>query len=76
MLRNYLAAALRNLARGKLYASISILGLALGICAALLMALVLRNQYTYEHFIPGYERIYVAVSTLIPKGRPRDRERA
>jgi putative ABC transport system permease protein len=72
MFRNYLAAALRNLARSRLYASISIFGLAVGMCAALLMVLILRNQYGYDRFIPGYDRIYLAVSTLIPRHRAPD----
>jgi putative ABC transport system permease protein len=72
MLRNYLAAALRNLARGKLYAAISIFGLALGLCATLLVALILRNQYSYEHFVAGYDRVYLVVSTLIPQQREPD----
>ncbi|HEV7714516.1 MAG TPA: ABC transporter permease, partial [Steroidobacteraceae bacterium] len=69
MLRNYLAAALRNLARNKLYASISIAGLAAGLCAAIIISLALRNQFTFDRFIPGYERIYLAVSVLSPPGQ-------
>jgi putative ABC transport system permease protein len=72
VLKNYLAAAFRNLARGKLYASISIFGLALGLCATLLVALILRNQYGYEHFVAGYDRVYLVVSTLIPQQREPD----
>ena len=36
MFRNYLAAALRNLVRNRLYAAINILGLGIGFAAALL----------------------------------------
>src|ERR1044072_3067479 len=72
MFRNYLAAALRNLARSRLYAGISIAGLAMGICAALLSFLVIRNQFTFDHFIPNYERTYLALSVLAPAGRPAD----
>jgi len=72
MFRNYLAAALRNLARGRLYAGISIAGLAAGICAALLTFLIIRNQYTFDHFIPHHERTYLALSVLAAAGRPAD----
>ena len=72
MLRNYLASALRNLARGRLYAAISIAGLALGLSAALILALILRNQHCYDCFLPDHERIYVPLSTLIPKQRAPD----
>jgi putative ABC transport system permease protein len=58
MLRHIAIAAFRNLAANKLIAAIAILGLAAGIAAALLMALVVRNQMSFEHFIAGHERTY------------------
>jgi len=64
MLHNMLAAALRHLARGRLYTVISVLGLAVGLCVALLVALVIRNQYSYDHDVPGYERTYAAVNDM------------
>jgi len=70
MFRNMLAAALRHLARGKLYAAIAVLGLAVGLCVALLAGLFIRSQYSYEHFVPGYQNIYLATLTLNITGRP------
>src|SRR6185437_8005528 len=70
MLRNYVITALRNLARNKLHAGISIFGLAIGICAALLMSLILRNQMTYDSFIPGYQRTYLTVMRLTRPDHP------
>src|SRR5690348_1363988 len=58
MLRNCLAAALRNLARNRLYAAINIGGLAVGLAAAVVAALYVHGELTYEHFLPGYRRIY------------------
>lgn len=72
MLKNYLAAALRNLIRNKLYAAIGICGLAVGVSAALSAALVLRHELSYEHFISGYRDVYLVVSELIPQGRAPD----
>ena len=72
MLKSYLTAALRNLARSKFYAVISIVGLAIGIWAVLTLALLLRNQYSFDRFIPSYERIYLAVSVLQPANRAPD----
>jgi putative ABC transport system permease protein len=69
MFRNYFAAALRNLARNRFYSAISITGLSMGLCALLLTGLVIRNQMSYDHFIPGYERTYLAASALIPTDR-------
>jgi len=68
MFRNCLAAALRHLARNKLYTAISVVGLAIGLCTALLAALVIRNQYSYDHFVPGYERTYIIQPVFSPLG--------
>jgi putative ABC transport system permease protein len=68
MFRNCLAAALRHLARDKLYTAISVLGLSIGLCTALLAALVVHNQLSQDHFIAGYERIYIAVTAITPPG--------
>ncbi len=68
MFRNCLAAALRHLARNKLYAAISVLGLAVGLCTALLAALVVHNQLSHDHFIPGYDRVYMGVTVITPPG--------
>jgi len=58
MFRNYLAAALRNLVRNKLYAAINIVGLAVGFAAALLIALFARDELTYDRWLPAFERTY------------------
>jgi putative ABC transport system permease protein len=68
MLRNYLAAALRNLARNRLYAGITIFGLAVGFAAALLIGLYVRDELTYDRFVPGYERVYRVSQTITIKG--------
>ena len=59
MFRNYLAAALRGLGRSRLHAAISIFGLAFGIAAALIAALVLRAETTYDAYVPARERTYL-----------------
>jgi putative ABC transport system permease protein len=71
MFRNCLAAALRHLARNKLYTAVSVIGLAIGLSTALIAALVIRNQYTYDHFVPGYERTYVVQMVVTPVGIAR-----
>jgi putative ABC transport system permease protein len=58
MFRNYLAAALRNLGRNRLYAGITIAGLAIGFAAAMLIGLFVRDEFSYDKFVPGYERVY------------------
>ncbi len=70
MFRNCLAAASRHLARNKLYTAISVLGLSVGLCTSLMAALVIHNQLSHDHFIPGYERVYVVASAITPPGHP------
>jgi putative ABC transport system permease protein len=70
VLRNYVVVALRNLVRNRLYASISIVALAVGFCAATLAGVTLRNDLTYEHFIPGAEDTYIAAAVALPTGHP------
>ena len=58
MFRNYLAAALRNMSRAPLYAVINILGLSVGMAAALLIALFVRDELSFDTWIPGYQNVY------------------
>lgn len=71
MLRNALAAALRNLSRNVIYASISIAGLAIGFATAILIALFIRDEFSYERFIPGHDRTYLLQSyQTVPSRAP------
>ena len=58
MLRNYLSAALGNIGRNGLYAGITILGLSVSFAAAILIGLYLRDDYSFDRFVPGHERVY------------------
>ncbi|MGZ3369891.1 MAG: FtsX-like permease family protein [Caulobacteraceae bacterium] len=62
MFRNYLTTALNNLARNRLYAAITILGLAVAFTVAILVGQFVRNEFSYDRWIPGHERIYRIVS--------------
>jgi putative ABC transport system permease protein len=71
MVRHILIAAWRNMMANRLISAIAILGLSVGIAAALLMALVVRNQMSFDHFIPGHARIFMMVNDdIISKGQP------
>src|SRR6185437_9339025 len=73
MLRNYLAAALRNLGRNRLYAGITIAGLAIGFAAAMLVGLFVRDEYSYDKFIPGWQRTYrISQVVTIPGSKAAD----
>ena len=73
MFRNYLITALRNLIRNRLYAASSIIGLAVGFAAALLIAVFVAGEYTYDRWIPGHERIYSLWSSFTYDNRRDDR---
>jgi putative ABC transport system permease protein len=58
MFRNYLSAALGDLSRNWFYAGVTILGLAVSFAAAIVIGLYLRDEYSFERFLPGYEQAY------------------
>ena len=58
MFRNYLTVALRNLFRQKLYSSVNILGLAVGMACCTLILLFVRDEWRYDRYHPHSERIY------------------
>jgi putative ABC transport system permease protein len=70
MLRNYVISALRNLERNRLYAAITILGLAVAFTAAILIGQFVRSELTYDHWIPGYKQVYKISNTLTQPDQP------
>src|SRR5690606_24885361 len=58
MFSNYLKIAWRNLVHNKIYSAINILGLATGMAVALLIALWVYQECTYNRFLPDHERLY------------------
>lgn len=58
MLRNYLKIAWRNLFRNKGYTAINIIGLAVGVCCFVLIALFVKNEWSYDQFHTKADRIY------------------
>src|SRR5260370_42154560 len=68
MFRSYVAAALRNLARNRLYAGVTIVGLAIGFAAAMLIALFVREEYSYDRFVPGNGQVYRVSESILNIG--------
>ena len=58
MIRNYLKIALRNLQNQKLYTSLNILGLGIGIASCLLILLYVSHEFSYDTFHSKADRIY------------------
>ena len=72
MIRNYLVTALRNLGRHKLYGFINIGGLAVGLACALFITLYLRDELSYDKWVPDSENVYRIESTFIFPGKDPD----
>jgi putative ABC transport system permease protein len=58
MFRNYFKIAVRNFQRDKIYSSINIFGLAVGMTAFILVALLLQFIYSFDTFHKNYKRVY------------------
>src|SRR5262245_59868051 len=58
MFQSYFTAAIRNLFRDRAYAAINICGLALGLAAAVLIGLFVRDELSYDGAYPHSERIF------------------
>jgi len=71
MLRHYLITATRNFTHHKLYSFINIVGLAVGLACAILIALFLRDELSYDRWIPGSSHLYRVEMTVHAPGRPQ-----
>jgi putative ABC transport system permease protein len=69
MFRNYLVTALRNIVRYKLYSFINIAGLAVGLCCVVLIALFVRDELSYDKWIPGSANLWRVEVTFHAPGR-------
>ncbi|HTI59877.1 ABC transporter permease [Mucilaginibacter sp.] len=58
MIRNYLKIAWRNILSNKIYSALNILGLAAGMAVALIIALWVEYQYSFDKALPNYEQLY------------------
>lgn len=58
MLKNHFLIAWRNILKSKGFSSINIIGLAVGMAVTLLIALWAINEYSFDRFLPGYQRLY------------------
>lgn len=69
MFRNYVTVAVRNLAKNRLYAAINIIGLAVGLASCILIVLFVRDELSYDRWLPDAERIYRVESRFDIPGR-------
>ncbi|MHB8815724.1 MAG: ABC transporter permease [Steroidobacteraceae bacterium] len=70
MFRHYISMAARGFVRHKLYSFITIAGLAVGLGAAILILLFVRNQLSYDDWIPHTSNLYRLEVTFHSPGQP------
>lgn len=59
MFKNYLKIAFRNISKQKLYSTINIIGLTLGITCCIIIYLFIQDEYSYDKFHDNSEDIYL-----------------
>jgi len=64
MLRSYIKIAWRNITRHKIYTVINVIGLALGICACLVIYLITSYDFSFDRFHPDGDRIFRIVGEI------------
>jgi putative ABC transport system permease protein len=69
MLRNYVVTALRNIARHKLHSFINIAGLGVGLACVIFVLLFIRDELSYDKWVPGTQNLYRIEKTSLPLGR-------
>jgi putative ABC transport system permease protein len=66
--RNYLTVAFRNIIRQPGYSSINVIGLAIGMTCAVLIASFIYDEYSYTDHHPDSDRIYRVLSVSTDDG--------
>src|SRR5580698_7205527 len=68
--RHYLVSALRNLAKHRLYSCINIAGMALGLACSVFVILFIRDETSYDKWVPNSSRLYKMETVTHVPGRP------
>ena len=58
MVKNYLKIAWRNITRNKIFAVVNILGLTTGLCACIIIYLIISYEFSFDRFHPDNKRIF------------------
>jgi len=69
MIRNYIVIATRNLMNSKLYSTINIVGLSIGIACCLLLALFVLDELSYDKYNKNASEIFRVVNLQIEGSR-------
>lgn len=69
MLRNYLTITFRTLAHNKVYSAINVIGLSIGLAAAMLIMLYTKDEVSYDQFHANNPHIYrITSKSITPEG--------
>lgn len=71
MFSHYLKTAYMNALRDKQYLIINIMGLAIALCAVILIALFVRDEFSYDKWLTDYQRIYKIENEVNFPGSPQ-----
>ncbi|HOO10777.1 MAG TPA: ABC transporter permease, partial [Cyclobacteriaceae bacterium] len=63
MLKNYFKIAVRNLLKHRAFSTINIVGLSIGIACCVLLALYIKDEFSYESKFRDKDRIYRIYTT-------------
>ena len=58
MLKNYFKIAIRNLLKNKIFSSISVIGLAVGMAVCIMILLYVQHELSYDRFHDNADNIY------------------
>jgi putative ABC transport system permease protein len=70
MWRHYLSMAARGILRHRLYSFINVVGLAVGLTCIIFVILFVRDELSYDRWIPDTQNLYRVELTLDIPGRP------
>src|SRR5580698_8778280 len=71
MIGSYLVIALRNIVHHKLYSVINIAGLTVGLTCTIFIILFVRDELSYDKWVPGSQNLYrVEMTAQIPDRPP------
>ena len=69
MLRNYLKIAWRNILKSKIFSSINIFGLSIGLACCMLISLYIFNEFQYDTYHKDINQLYQIGTTFIQSGK-------
>ncbi|HEY4966480.1 MAG TPA: ABC transporter permease, partial [Puia sp.] len=67
MFKNYFKVALRNLVNNKVFASLNIIGLAIGMATAILIGLWITDETGFNHYYPNHKKLAQAMVRQVLK---------